>query len=154
VSLPITLATAGLVCAICMGLPASFDVGAQSAGAAPPRSVWDGVFTVDQARRGEALYDSHCASCHQFGLEGDGLDVPGLTGPEFRQKWDRRTLMGLFSLVSMSMPQQAPGSLTPSEYVDIIGYILEKNAFPSGQRPLTVVPAELEGVSLEGRRSP
>ena len=28
------------------------------------RSVWDGVYTEDQAKRGEALYGERCIRCH------------------------------------------------------------------------------------------
>ena len=38
--------------------------------AAAEPSVWDGVFTAEQARRGETAYLSACASCHGTGLEG------------------------------------------------------------------------------------
>ena len=28
------------------------------------KSQWDGVYTEDQAKRGEGLYSQYCASCH------------------------------------------------------------------------------------------
>jgi len=28
------------------------------------RSVWDGVYTEAQAKRGEAIYEQNCVSCH------------------------------------------------------------------------------------------
>ena len=28
------------------------------------RSVWDGVYTEEQAKRGEALYEKQCSACH------------------------------------------------------------------------------------------
>jgi len=34
------------------------------------RSVWDGVYTAEQAKRGEALYANNCASCHGSALGG------------------------------------------------------------------------------------
>jgi mono/diheme cytochrome c family protein len=29
-----------------------------------PRSVWDGVYTEAQAKRGEALFGENCVTCH------------------------------------------------------------------------------------------
>ena len=34
------------------------------------RSVWDGVYTEEQAKRGEELYRKECASCHGYTLVG------------------------------------------------------------------------------------
>ena len=36
------------------------------------RSVWDGVYTEAQAKRGEALFAENCVTCHGPALEGDG----------------------------------------------------------------------------------
>jgi mono/diheme cytochrome c family protein len=116
------------------------------------RSVWDGVYSLEQAKRGEAYYDEQCASCHQFDLEGDGLDVPALTTARFRDKWDRRSLRRLFDVISMSMPQQKPGSLTRDVYADIVSYILQKNEFPAGSQPLSIDPNALEAIALERQR--
>jgi len=30
----------------------------------PIRSVWDGVYTAEQAKRGQPLYVKSCGSCH------------------------------------------------------------------------------------------
>jgi S-disulfanyl-L-cysteine oxidoreductase SoxD len=35
------------------------------------RSVWDGVYTEAQAKRGEALFAENCVTCHGPALEGD-----------------------------------------------------------------------------------
>ena len=43
------------------------------------RSVWDGVYTAEQAKRGEALYGQHCAACHGGTLLGAEA-APALTG--------------------------------------------------------------------------
>lgn len=45
------------------------------------RSVWDGVFSEAQAKRGEALFNENCVSCHGPMLEGDG-EAPPLSGGE------------------------------------------------------------------------
>lgn len=55
------------------------------------RSVWDGVYTAEQAKRGEALYGEHCASCHGAALAGAEA-APALTGFEFSANWNGLTL--------------------------------------------------------------
>ncbi len=35
------------------------------------------------------------------------------------------------------MPDDAPGSLPPQQYVDVVTYILQLNGFPPGARELT-----------------
>ena len=47
-----------------------------------PRSVWDGVYSADQAKRGQERYNAQCASCHGQTLEG-GESAPPLAGGEF-----------------------------------------------------------------------
>src|SRR5712691_1802306 len=54
--------------------------------APPARSVWDGVYTAEQSKRGEPLYAQHCASCHGTMLEG-GEMAPALTGGAFNANW-------------------------------------------------------------------
>ena len=43
------------------------------------RSVWDGVFTADQAKRGHQVYTNVCASCLGSELTG-GESAPALAG--------------------------------------------------------------------------
>src|ERR1041384_4901719 len=45
--------------------------GASQGAAAASRSVWDGVYAEDQAKRGETLYGRECSSCHGQKLAGD-----------------------------------------------------------------------------------
>src|SRR5712692_10343219 len=77
----------------------------------PVRSVWDGVFSEEQAQRGKALYAQRCVSCH--GLElGGGEMAPPLTGGAFTSGWDGLTLMDLSERIRVSMPQDDPGKLS------------------------------------------
>ena len=46
------------------------------------RSVWDGVYTDEQAKRGAPLYSQYCASCHGAELTG-GEMAPALVGSDF-----------------------------------------------------------------------
>src|SRR5208282_5526805 len=78
---------------------------------AESRSVWDGVYTEDQAKRGEPVYSKECASCHGAMLTG-GESAPPLTGGAFLANWNGLTLGDLFDRIRKTMPQSNPGRLT------------------------------------------
>ena len=105
----------------------------------PParQSVWDGVYTDDQARRGEAHYARSCESCHGADLAGNPVDeIPALAWDAFLLHWNDRTIKDLFDSIKRSMPQDKPGSLNARAYVDVIAYILQMNKFPAGGKEL------------------
>ena len=101
------------------------------------RTVWDAVYTDAQAKRGAAVYDASCASCH--GADLAGADVaPPLSGFEFGSNWDGQTLDALVERIRRSMPQGAPGSLTRQESVDVVAFMLSKGGLPAGPSELGV----------------
>jgi S-disulfanyl-L-cysteine oxidoreductase SoxD len=99
------------------------------------KSQWDGVYTEDQAKRGEGLYSQYCASCHGPDLSG-GEMAPGLTGGEFSSNWNDLSLGELFERMRVSMPQNSPGSLSRQQNADILAFVLFKSNFPAGQAEL------------------
>jgi len=99
------------------------------------RTVWDGVYTGDQAKRGEAAYVEACSNCHGRTLEGADM-TPALTGGAFMANWDGLTVGDLFDRIRVSMPADRPGSLSRQEDADVIAYILRFNQFPSGKEEL------------------
>jgi S-disulfanyl-L-cysteine oxidoreductase SoxD len=99
------------------------------------KSVWDGVYSQEQAGRGEALYKKQCASCHKDDLEGKGPATP-LVGPDFRETWDGQALGDLFEKIQESMPADHPGRLSREENADILAFILRFNEFPAGDAEL------------------
>jgi cytochrome c len=101
--------------------------------AAPSRSVWDGVYTEEQAKRGEPIYRKECAACHGDQLTG-GESAPPLTGGAFLSNWNGLTLGDLFDRIRKTMPQTAPGRLSRQQNADILAFMLSMNKFPSGNR--------------------
>ena len=103
----------------------------------PPssRSVWQGIYTEEQARRGQAVYEKSCSSCHSASLTGGDM-APALVGPEFSAEWNGLTVGDVFERIRTSMPQEAPGSLTREQYADIVAHILSANKFPAGAKEL------------------
>jgi S-disulfanyl-L-cysteine oxidoreductase SoxD len=103
---------------------------------APSRSVWDGVYTEEQSKRGEAMYAKECGMCHGSTLEGIEM-APPLAGGEFLDKWAGQTLGDLFERTRKTMPVTKPGKLPREVYTDITAFMLSVNEFPAGQAELS-----------------
>jgi S-disulfanyl-L-cysteine oxidoreductase SoxD len=114
------------------------------------RSVWDGVYTKEQAGRGQTTYQETCLKCHGENL-GGGEGGPLLAGEEFRQKWNGKTAGDLFATIRKTMPSDDPGNLSTREYSDLLAYILSVNAFPAGQQELARDVAALNEIRIEAK---
>ena len=79
----------------------------QAAAPGATKTVWDGVFTTEQAERGAAAYKTACSECHGNDLAGDGF-APALTGAEFMGNWNDLTVGDLFERIRISMPPSGP----------------------------------------------
>jgi quinoprotein glucose dehydrogenase len=99
------------------------------------RTVWDGVYTDAQAKRGQALYIQECASCHAADLTG-GEQAPPLAGADFIGPWNGLTVGGLFDRIRQTMPQDDPGKLSAREGADVVAFLLSANGFPPGKAEL------------------
>ena len=104
---------------------------------APGRTVLAGVFTGAQAARGERTFQRNCSSCH----------VPTqFSGEIFQVVWTDRPVGELYEVMSTTMPESAPGSLSPGDYTDIIAFFLQKNGYPQGADELAADPGVLKQV--------
>jgi quinoprotein glucose dehydrogenase len=112
------------------------------------RSVWDGVYTSEQAARGSALYASNCASCHGSAL-GGGESAPPLTGGEFFSNWNGLTVGDLFERIRISMPADRPGRLTREQNADIVAFMLSVSEFPAGKSQLDRQAEVLKQIRIE-----
>jgi mono/diheme cytochrome c family protein len=116
-----------------------------------PKSVSDGVYTADQAKRGEAIYKEQCAACHGDNLEGSG-PMPALAGPDFSKSWKGKTVADLFDKTHSSMPATSPGSLTEKQTADVLAYILSMSKFPAGSTELAASIEPLKDISLDAKQ--
>ena len=137
-----TRATNAIACAAA-GMFAAVFLCAQTS-----RSVWDGVYTLEQAKRGATLYGTHCASCHGSALNG-GESAPPLTGSEFFSNWNGLTVGELFERIRVSMPADNPGKLTREQDADVLAFMLSMNQFPAGQTELDHRTEILKQIRLE-----
>jgi quinoprotein glucose dehydrogenase len=95
------------------------------------KSVWDGVYTAEQAKRGAAVYAASCSSCHGVAMTGED-EAPPLVGGEFLSNWNGLTVGDLFDRIRTTMPANHPGSLTRQQGADVVADILSANQFPAG----------------------
>jgi mono/diheme cytochrome c family protein len=98
------------------------------------RTVTEGVYSAEQAKRGQQLYQQQCAACHGNALEGSV--GPMLTGDGFLSAWGGRSLADLVDKIQQTMPLQAPGTLTRPQAIDLAAYIVQTGKFPAGQADL------------------
>jgi cytochrome c len=103
--------------------------------AAQGQTIWEGVYTDEQAKRGELAYERECGACHGTDLMGDGIS-PALIGSSFFFRWSDLSVFDMYLSIRTTMPQGAPASLSPSSYADISAFILQKNKMPAGDTEL------------------
>ncbi len=131
------IGTAAVILAVGIG------VAAQSA------SVVSGVYTEEQAKRGEAASNKLCTSCHGPELSG-GEAGPTLVGLEFLGNWTNLTVADFYDRVHATMPADAPGTMTPQQTVDILAYVFKLNKYPGGAAELPADVALLKSIKIEG----
>ena len=88
----------------------------------PPASYFP-----SQAVRGQAVYQSTCASCHEQSK---------FIGQSFVETWNDRRVYDVYALVRGTMPLDNPGGLKDQEYLDVIAYLLQANHAPPGSDSL------------------
>lgn len=141
-----------IACLLAIGITFS-RVNAQA-----PATVWAGVYTLDQAKRGEALYKQDCAACHGDSLEGNAQTeraqrlervLPPLSGDVFKGNWNGRPLSDLFDKIRRTMPRDDPGTITLKQNADILAYMLKFNEFPAGKSELPAEPGQLTDTIFE-----
>ena len=136
----------GIAATGCLLVVGSCALRAQSAG-----SVWDGVYTGDQAARGSTLYSQNCSSCHGDHLQGKH-PTPALAGETFKGNWNGQTLDDLFEKIQTTMPADKPGQLSRAQNADIVAFILKSNDFPTGKDDLHDDAEKLKQIRFEAAR--
>ena len=119
------------------------------------QTVWDGVYTEEQAERGAVIYRQACRKCHYADLSGAGDPdaspgevPPGLVGVAFSDRWTQLSVAELFLAIARGMPGDRPGTLQPQVTADVVSYILQRNEFPAGRAELSSQPDLLERILI------
>ena len=128
-----------------LALSATAHSGAQNA----VETDSEGVYTLEQARRGERIYRQQCSACHRDDLLGNTVDGgPPLRGLPFTTRWQGLGIATLLEMVEEFMPAGAPGSLGRQEYVDVLSFVLWANGVPAGEVELPASSAALASIVL------
>jgi len=98
------------------------------------------TYASDQAVRGQQVYQSTCARCHPPGQ---------LDGETFEVGWNERRVFDLYSLITNTMPQDKPGSLSDDQYIDVIAYLLQRNHVPASTIALRTDTASLRAARID-----
>lgn len=110
-------------------------------------SIWDGLYTTEQAERGKATFDRSCSRCHNSNLSGSDRG-PALVGDDFLAGWLDGTLEALFSFIRDSMPDGNASTVNDDRKADVLAYILKNNGYPMGTTELTPDTGRLEMVQI------
>src|SRR5687768_971407 len=119
-------------------------------GAQETRTVLDGVYTEEQAKRGETIYIDHCVRCHGPKLLG-GNEVGALTGPVFNGNWEGVPLSQMLDRVRVTMPLDKPSTMSRQQITDVLSYIFSFNKIPAGK---TELPRNAEMLNLIQYKAP
>lgn len=86
-----------------------------------------GVYTKEQATKGQDVHGAACLSCHK---------PVEHTGNNFWSDRVNKPLANFFSYLKSAMPQDNPSSLSDDDYAAVIAFILQLNQMPAGSKPL------------------
>lgn len=112
-------------------------------------SVWEKVYSEEQAKRGESVYvASACGRCHSNDLGGNEFGPP-LVGTEWLSTWSGMTAADVFTLIKDTMPQDDPGRLSTRQTADLLAYIFKTNGIPAGSQPLEPDPSALASIVIQ-----
>src|SRR5262245_20210127 len=112
------------------------SIAGSSALALQNRSVSDGVYTDEQATRGQTLYRARCANCHGANL--DGRVGPPLLGNDFLAAWSTQPILALAKKIKLTMPKDDSQRLTDQQTADVLAYMFQAAKFPSGRSEIVM----------------
>src|SRR5262245_47989110 len=117
-----------------------------------PVSVWSGVYTAAQNKRGEELHAAVCVMCHGPRLNGAGQPEmppsPAIAGAALLHKFSGQTVAALFVVVRHTMPPDAPNTLTDQQTIDSIAHMLAVSGMPAGDKELPPDPKALANILI------
>jgi mono/diheme cytochrome c family protein len=112
-------------------------------------SAGHGYYTTSQADAGKDVFQKVCSVCHGQQLQGGA--GPALAGKQFLSvsQFQEITADYFYHFMSTHMPLTNPGSLTKTQYLDVMAYFLQVNGYAAGSHPLTADDKELNAIKIE-----
>lgn len=98
-----------------------------------------GVFSEEQATRGEDVFYNICAECH---FEED-------FGGPFIQSWVGASVQDLVDEIVATMPEDNPGGLPAEQYVDVVVFMFKLNGMPTGEDELPADGLDAVEIAVE-----
>lgn len=129
----LVLALAGALVIAGMALPST------QAGSTEPVS-----FTSTQALEGAKTYAAQCSRCHGANLEG--VSAPALRGSG--SGLASINVSEAYKFISTQMPAGNPGSLSTTEYTNVLAFILTRNGHTAGKTSLTPALAKASKIKV------
>ena len=102
-------------------------------------SVQSGVYSQEQAERGQQLFGEACMVCHQPEEFADGGYMDG---------WSGMSVNDMVGFIRSTMPEDNPGRLKRNEYIDIVAFLFQQNGLPAGETEM--VRKDLKNIHIEG----
>jgi mono/diheme cytochrome c family protein len=127
-------------------------VGTQSRSLAQGPAPAAAVYSAAQADRGRSVVQTHCAACH--GDDLTGLEGPALVGASFMLKWEHGDVAALFRKIRDTMPPGEATSISESEKIDAVAYLLQQNGFKEGAVELPRDPDALARIPMSPQSGP
>ena len=124
----------------CMFLVVAGEAAAQTSAPPKPRTTRSGVYSREQANRGQDVYMGMCKNCHTPEFH---------TAAAFTTKWNGKPLSELYEYIRDQMPKNEPGSLLPEEYADVLAYVLKLNRMPEGPAELPPDESAMKTIRIE-----
>jgi cytochrome c553 len=104
------------------------------------KTTKSGVYSREQASRGQNVFLATCKSCHTTEFH---------TTAAFTTKWNGKALSELLQYVRDQMPKNEPGSLAADEYADVLAYMLRLNRMPAGNADLPADATEVKSIRID-----
>jgi len=137
------------------GFALACGAGAVGAQAPKPVSVWSGVYTDAQNKRGEEVHAGVCVMCHGQRLNGASQPEmppsPAIARDAFFRKWTGANVAAIFVYVRSAMPPDAPGTLTAQQAIDAIAHMLAMSGIPAGSRELPPDANALANIVIDAK---
>jgi mono/diheme cytochrome c family protein len=122
-----------LALAFAVAAPTALTAQEAAPGTPPP------TYTDSQAVRGQQWFEASCQACHP---------TRDMSSADFKVRWGGLMARDLYEIISNTMPQLEPGSLSRRTYVDIVAYLMQLNGIPAGSAPLTTDSTRLATTRL------
>ncbi len=78
------------------------------------------------ANEGKTVFANRCSKCH--GDSGQGITAPAVIGSS-ANLGKYNTAQGLLNFIDVSMPFDAPGSLSSQDYLNVLSFLLVQNNY-------------------------